>query len=334
VRPLLPLLLFLISSFEHSQAQSNNDSYCESQEHLIRAGKVHFFGTWADYFSSFLKLNSDSSFTYSWGFAGKSCHTAGKWTRIRDSFYFHARDSLIISETDCPFPKKLIYYNHKFYQADGTGNLFKGKIPSAYMGKKIPLFKTHYFWDKKYNLGYFDSLHYQGSLNHTFRIGTGINNVLQPVSGYPVVYSFGFVFSPRYLFARKENSYLSLGTPFTLGFSGIGDSVNGGPHFGIMLDLPLIFNYNHPFGSLEQGGSRFEYFAGGGAAYHYNHYSVSENPNVALQQVNGFGPVVNAGIRYSISRYRIKNFELKFSYIKMIVKSRPDIVGIAFIVNF
>ena len=334
MKPLLTLLLFIILSFEHSQAQRNNDSYYENQEHLIRAGKVHFFGTWADYFSSFLKMNSDSTFTYSWGFAGKSCQTAGKWTRIRDSFYFHARDSLAISKTCCPFSKKLVYYNHKFYHVDEAGNLFKGKIPSAYMGKKSPLFKTHYFWDKKYNLAYFDTLQYRGSQNHIIRIGTGINNTLQPVSGYPVVYSFGFVASLRYLFAQKENSYLSLGTPITLGFSGTGDSLSRNPHAGIMLDLPLIFNYNHPFGSLEHGGSRFEYFAGGGAAYHYNHYSVSENPEVPLQQMNGFGPVGNAGIRYYFSRYRIKNFELKFSYMKMIVKSRPDIFGITFIVNF
>ncbi len=138
VKPLLTLLLFIILSLEHSQAQRNNDSYYENQEHLIRAGKVHFFGTWADYFSSFLKLNSDSSFIYSWEFAGKSCQTTGKWTRIRDSFYLHARDSLVISETGCPFPNKLVYYNHKFYQVDEAGNLFKGTDSFSLHGQEEP----------------------------------------------------------------------------------------------------------------------------------------------------------------------------------------------------
>jgi hypothetical protein len=101
-----------------------------------------------------------------------------------------------------------------------------------------------------------------------------------------------------------------------------------------MLDLPLIFNYNYEYGSLKYGGSRFGYFVGGGGAYHLNTYSVSRDPSIDIRQVNGFGPVVNAGLRYSLGKYRIRNFELRFSYMKMIVESRPDIFGIAFIVNF
>jgi hypothetical protein len=120
----------------------------------------------------------------------------------------------------------------------------------------------------------------------------------------------------------------------TFGFSGTGDSTNTEPTLGLMLDLPLIFNYNYEFGSLKQGGSRFGYFAGGGVAYHYNKYSVSSDPANVVQQVNGFGPVINAGIRYSLGKYRIRNFEIKFSYMKMIVESKTDIWGIGFVINF
>jgi hypothetical protein len=101
-----------------------------------------------------------------------------------------------------------------------------------------------------------------------------------------------------------------------------------------MVDAPLIFNYNHASGSFIQGGSRFEYFIGGGAAYHYNEYSISKDPSVGRQQVNGFGPIANAGIRYSLGRYRIRNFEIRFSYMKMIVASKTDIFGMGVILNF
>ena len=234
----------------------------------------------------------------------------------------------------CPVPDKLCYYKNKFYKLDDSGNLITGKIPSPYMNKKIPLFKTFYFREKRFNLDYFDSAYYKRATKQDFGVGTGINMVFQPVNGYPAVFSFGFVFSPRYIFARKENEYLYLGMPLTLGFSGTGDSKTIDLSLGIMLDLPLIFNYDYEFGSLKRGGSRFGYFAGGGIAYHYNKYSVSSDPAIAVQQVNGFGPVVNAGIRYSLSKYRIHSYELKFSYMKMIVESKPDIFGLGFIVNF
>ena len=58
-------------------------------------------------------------------------------------------------------------------------------------------------------------------------------------------------------------------------------------------------------------------------------------PGLAFEiRRNGFGPVVNAGFRYYLGKYRIKNLELRFSYMKMIVETRPDIFGIGFIVNF
>jgi hypothetical protein len=317
-------------------SKKDTSSYYEKFQPLINTGRIPFYGTWADYFSSYLKINKDSTFNFSWGFNGRSCWTAGKWERKRDTFYFIKNPAYkdTPGQNNCPLPDKLCYYKNKFYLSDSSGNLIKGKIPSPYMGKKSPLFKTFYFRDKRFNLDYFDSSYYKYTLNRRFRFGMGVNVVLQPIPTLPTEFSIGFIFSARYIFARKENSYLSLGLPLTLGFTGLRDTTSIDPHAGAMVDIPVIFNYNHAFGSSIQRSSRFEYFIGGGAAYHLNVYSVTKDPSTGLRQVNGFGPVANGGIRYSLGRYRMRDFELRFSYMKMIVASKTDIFGIGLILNF
>ncbi len=233
-----------------------------------------FFGTWADYFSSHLKINRDSSFQFSWGFNGKSCWTTGKWEIKKDTFYFVKDPDYknLPGQDDCPLPGKLCYHKNKFFLLDNSGNRIKGKIQSPYMGKKSPLFKTLYFRDKRFNPDYVDSNYYQQYAKKTLRFGIGMNITLQPVPAFSTAVSVGFIFSPRYIFAKKQNDYLSLGLPVTLGFTGIRDTGSIDPHAGIMADVPLIFNFNHTWGSFIQGGSRFEYFIGGGIAYHYNEY--------------------------------------------------------------
>ena len=324
------------SILNNDTTKKDTSSYYEKYQHLINTGRIPFFGTWADYFSSYMKINRDSSFNFSWGFNGKSCWTTGKWERKKDTFYFVKNPDYqkLPGQGNCPLPEKLCYYKNKFYLLDSSGNLIKGKIPSTYMGEKSPLFKTFYFRDKRFNLDYTDVNYYQQDAKKKFRFGMGVNVVLQPIPAFATAVSAGIIFSPKYIFAKKENDYLSLGLPLTLGFTGIRDTVSIDPHVGLMVDVPLIFNYNHGWGSFKKGGSRFEYFIGGGAAYHYNEYSISKDPSVDRQQINGFGPVANAGFRYSLGRYRTRNFELRFSYMKMIVASKTDVFGMGAILNF
>jgi hypothetical protein len=316
--------------------KKDTGSNYEKYQHLINTGRILFFGTWADYFSSYIRINLDSSFNFSWGFKGKSCWTMGKWERKKDTFYFLKNPDYkkLPGQADCPLPDKLCYFKNKFYLLDSSGNLIKKKITSPYMGKKSPLFRTFYFRNKRFNLDYVDFNRHQHDAKNTFRFGMGVNVVLQPIPAFATAVSVGFIISPRYIFSKKENDYLSLGLPLTLGFTGIRDTVSIDPHVGPMVDVQLIFNYNHAWGSFLQGGSRFEYFIGGGAAYHYNEYSISKDPSVGRQQINGFGPVANAGIRYSPGTYRIRNFELRFSYMKMIVASKTDVFGMSVIFNY
>ena len=158
--------------------------------------------------------------------------------------------------------------------------------------------------------------------------------MLQPVPGYRPTGSFGFVFSPRYIFDRKINSYLSLGLPLTTGFSRLDDTLSVDLKLGALFDIPLILNYNYNWGTLQNRGSRLGYFFGGGVAYHYNHYTAAKDNATSTQRVNGFGPVVNAGLTLSGKKYRVRTLELKFSYMKMLIASKSDIFGIGMIVNF
>ena len=148
-------------------------------------------------------------------------------------------------------PDRLCFYRNKLFLMDKKGNLMTSKIPSRYMGKKNPPFRTWYFREKRFNLNYFDSVYYDKAIKRRFKIGTGIAVMLQPVPGYRVVGSFGFVFSPEYIFAREDKSWLSLGMPLTTGFSPLRDSMSIDLKLGIMVNLPLVLNYHVELGSRQ-----------------------------------------------------------------------------------
>jgi hypothetical protein len=342
----------------------------EKEEHLIRIGRLPFYGTWVDFFSSQLKISADSTFEYSWGYDGTGSWTTGKWTREKDTLYFRSvpvydvyhfvtnneiKDStalarfpesrLITALPDSdeirltqqnahPMPDKLCFYKNKLLLFDPQGNLMTGKIPSPYMGKKNPMFRTWYFRDRGLDRYYVDSAYYDRIITRRLKIGVGISVMLQPVTSYHVDGSVGVVFSPQYYFNRKNRSGLSLGMPFSLGVTPLADSMSTEPSAGIAMDLPLVLNYNFESGSQKKGGSRFGYFAGGGIAYHYNIYTAAEKHQGITQQANGFGPVINAGIRLSLRRHRVDNMELRFSYMKIMAASRSDVLGISYLINF
>ena len=168
--------------------------------------------------------------------------------------------------------------------------------------------------------------------------------MFQPVHDYRVVGSVGFIYSPKYVFNEKEDSYLSLGIPMTLAFSRLDDSNSVDLKLGIMVDMPLIFDYNFQpqlsvqggsrFKYFEKGVSRFGYFAGGGFGFHSNQYTAANDDGTITQQITGFGPVVDAGIRFSILRRRIHTWEIRFSYMKATDVSKSDIYSIGGIFNW
>lgn len=157
---------------------------------------------------------------------------------------------------------------------------------------------------------------------------------MQPLPGYRVVGSFGFVFSLRYIFNIKDNSYFSIGLPLTTGFSKLDDSNSVDLKLGIMADIPVIFNYNFNVGSAEKDPGRFSFFAGAGLGYHYDHYTAANEQGSITQETKGVGPVINAGLRFTLGKERVHNFEIRLSYMKLLVTSKPDLFGTGCIFNF
>jgi hypothetical protein len=170
--------------------------------------------------------------------------------------------------------------------------------------------------------------------SQSFRQGVGATVMFQPVQAYRVTGSFGFTYSPRYLFKEKENSYLSIGIPMTLAFSRLDDSNSVDLKLGLMTDLPLIFNYNYQPAIVVKGSARFGYFAGGGFGFHSNHFTAAGDQGTITQQISGFGPVANAGVRFTIVRRRIHTWEMRFSYMKMFNADHTDIFGVGCLFNF
>jgi hypothetical protein len=170
--------------------------------------------------------------------------------------------------------------------------------------------------------------------SQSFKVGTGISMNMQPLPGYRVIGSFGLVFSPRYVFDMKNNSYFSIGVPLTTGFSRLDDSKSVDLKLGMMADIPVIFNYNFNVRSAENDQGRFSFFAGGGFGYHYDHYTAANENGTITQAINGVGPVINAGSRFSLGKEKIHNFEIRLSYMKLLASSKSDLFGIGCIFNF
>jgi hypothetical protein len=314
--------------------KKNTLTKSESLMSLPKPPKRPFYGTWIDYFSSSLSIHADSSFEYSWSSNMNGSWTSGKWERVKDTFFFRKISLNYNSPNAYPAPERLCLHKDKLYRMDVDGHLMEEKISSSFSVKTSRRFKTFYFREKSRNRYYFDSSYYQDAADRRFRMGFGINWTLQPLAGYRVVGSFGFSLSPRYIFEPTHPSYWSIGIPLTTGFSRLDDSASVDLKLGLMFDLPLILNFNHELGGVAGGGSRFGYFVGGGIGYHYNHFTAANDKGTITEQVNGFGPVINGGIRFSFKKYRIQQLECKFSYMKMMVASKPDIIGIGLVMNF
>ncbi len=342
----VPLIFLIETGFSQFPTHKTYPSLYDWQAKDRKSGKAPFFGTWADYFSSFLTIHVNGSFTYTRGTKDNPISISGTWKRNLDTFYFsqspvgYKTKTLDSIQPNWPadLPARLCYFRNKLYQVSPDGKLMTKKVFSTFSVKKDIAYRTLYYRDKKYNLNYFDSSYYRGTMNRKFVGGVGIVVMLTEVPKKPTIGSFGFTFSPRYIFNRRDNAYLSLGLPFTIGFSqvNIPTTVQKDeyfPHLGILVDLPLVLNYNKKWGSALKGGSRFGYFVGLGAAYHLNDYSVATDTTSTIDHINGFGPVFNAGIRYAFTKYRVPNLELKFSYLRMIVSSTPSIYGISLLIN-
>src|SRR5882762_4756141 len=117
--------------------------------------------------------------------------------------------------------------------------------------------------------------------SQTFSHGVGVAVFVTTAKGGNAAVAEGFTYSPRFNFLENEDFSLSVGIPLSVGISGSyssnynsysGSTTNN--TLGFMANVPLIVNFNFGAGSSPDNDSRFGFFIGGGAAYHYGKYNV------------------------------------------------------------
>ncbi len=172
----------------------------------------------------------------------------------------------------------------------------------------------------------------------SFMHGAGITVLVNSSAGVNVSYAEGFTYSPRFNFIETEKLSVSAGIPLSIGVS---SSISTSAYYdentsiGFVLNAPLIINLNMGRGSTKDNiESKFGYFVGAGFGYHHGDFLVDDvNNGVTTQSTNTFGPAANGGIRMGVGS-KHKSIEVRFSYMKGLNSSKPNVFGIAGIFNF
>jgi len=180
--------------------------------------------------------------------------------------------------------------------------------------------------------------------SQTFTHGVGVAVFVTTAKGGNAAVAEGFTYSPRYNFLENEDFSLSVGVPLSVGISGSYssnyNSYSGSTTdntLGFMANIPLIVNFNFGAGSSDNE-SRFGFFIGGGAAYHYGKYNVDSVDTYGdgytyQATINGIGPAGNVGVRFGVGR-GTHNVEAKLTYMKSLDNSKANIFGIGALFNF
>jgi hypothetical protein len=155
----------------------------------------------------------------------------------------------------------------------------------------------------------------------------------------------GFTYFPRFNFVETQSLSVSVGIPLSVGISTnvsydiYGSNTDIGADIGFVLNAPLIINLNIGRGSTKENRKKLGYFVGAGFGYHHdnflrdNRYNPATNSYIDTYTSNTYGPAGNAGIRIGVGR-KHKNIEVRLSYMKGIIQSKPNVFGIAGAFNF
>ncbi|WP_440135262.1 hypothetical protein [Chitinophaga sancti] len=185
----------------------------------------------------------------------------------------------------------------------------------------------------------------QSSFSQRFKAGVGAGISIETADYMDTKANFGFTFSPALFFAEAENSSFSVGIPLSLGVNegyssdyGNYGGVYGGTSIGLMLDVPVIVNFNYGAGALKGGSQKWGFFVGGGYGYHLTtanyYYNYDNNGNYKSTENSTLGVTANAGFRIGTGRRHRHNIEVKFSYMKGLTDYKPDVYGVNCIFNF
>ena len=173
----------------------------------------------------------------------------------------------------------------------------------------------------------------------SFMNGIGIIGMVQTAPNLSSFSGGGLTYNPRFNFLEMGTNSLSIGLPMSAVLSGTATYktsyyYDNSSSLGAMVNLPLILNFNFGAGATRARGQHFGFFVGGGAGYHIStHEYTSDQGDVYQDDVSAFGAAANAGIRFGVGR-RSKNFELRYSYMKVSDDYKSNVNGFAGIFNF
>ena len=183
------------------------------------------------------------------------------------------------------------------------------------------------------------------ALGQSFMHGAGLTIfVVSPRNG-DVSVGEGVTYYPRINFIETEGLSVSAGIPLSVGLTVSTSSYyssNGGYYdeasAGFIVNAPVIINLNIGRGSTFDNTDKMGYFLGGGFGYHHGDFIITGMDDYgytyeSFESTNVYGPAANAGFRIGVGRQH-KNIEVRFSYMKGLNESKPDIFGGGALFNF
>lgn len=185
---------------------------------------------------------------------------------------------------------------------------------------------------------------YVVGFTQTFRHGAGMG--VSVITGNDIdATAYGtLLYSPRLSFMENDNSSLTVGIPFTFGFTGgygYSSSLGETNTLQYLIHAPVMINYNIGAGSSLLTEQRFGFFIGAGFGITNGNHRVAEYIedggwiyyNYRNKIKSTFGPSANTGVRFGVGR-QTKTVEVLLSYMKGLSNTNPHYFGLSCLFNF
>ncbi|PSL28970.1 hypothetical protein CLV42_107116 [Chitinophaga ginsengisoli] len=152
-----------------------------------------------------------------------------------------------------------------------------------------------------------------------------------------------WTYSPRYSFAEKKRTSLSIGIPLTAGIANVFDDLSEGKNRpntrGYMITVPLMFNFNIGAGSARSCKEKYGYFVGAGYAYQVGsvYEAWPDRPGYDFSEPHTrstTGPAFNIGGRIALGRERKHIMEVRALFMAGITSYKFGLNEFAWLIYF
>jgi len=161
-----------------------------------------------------------------------------------------------------------------------------------------------------------------------------------------VIYDEGglsWTYSPRYSFAEKKRTSLSVGIPLTAGIANVFDDLFEGDNrpntHGYMITVPLMFSFNIGAGSARSCKEKFGYFFGAGYAYQVGsvYEAWPDRPGYDFSELHTrstTGPAFSVGGRIAVGRERKHIMEVRTLFMAGLTSTKFGLSEFAWLIYF